>query len=90
MFSLVNSFVETYDESDTKENWFSKIKKIASDYGFSADMKAYKANPSLFKGNISDVAKVLRVFVTGKDQSPDLYAIMQVMGKERVLKRLKI
>ncbi len=88
--NIINSFVETYDESDTKENWFSKIKKIASDYGFSADMKAYKANPSLFKGNISDVAKVLRVFVTGKDQSPDLYAIMQVMGKERVLKRLKI
>ena len=51
-------------------------------------MKAYKANPEAFKGNVSDVATVLRVFITGRTQSPDLYAIMKVMGKERISKRL--
>ena len=51
-------------------------------------MKAYKANPEAFKGNVADVATVLRVFITGRTQSPDLYAIMKVMGKERVSQRL--
>ena len=90
IMKIVNAFVENYDEADSKEVWFEKIKKIAEVNGFATDMKAYKAEPSNFKGSVADVAKVLRIFVTGKEQSPDLYAIMQVMGKDRVLKRLTI
>lgn len=90
IMKIVNAFVENYDETDSKEVWFEKIKKIAEVNGFATDMKAYKAEPSNFKGSVADVAKVLRIFVTGKEQSPDLYAIMQVMGKDRVLKRLTI
>ena len=87
---IVNAFVEGYNEADTKDVWFDKIKHIAAQNGFATDMKAYKTEPSNYKGSVADVAKVLRIFITGKEQSPDLYAIMQVMGKERVLKRLKL
>ena len=87
---IVNKFSELYNPSDDKNTWFEKIKQVATDIGFTCDMKAYKANPEAFKGNVSDVATVLRVFVTGKTQTPDLYSIMQVMGAERVSKRLSL
>ncbi len=87
--AIVSAFAQVYDPNDAKDIWFNKIKEIGAQYGFCADMKAYKANPSAFKGNVSDVAKILRVKITGREQSPDLYAIMQVLGKESVLKRLK-
>ena len=86
--NILKDFVEVYKDTDTKDEWFQKVKSVAQKNGFCVDMKAYRENPEAFKGNVSDVAKVLRVFVTGKEQSPDLYAIMLVMGKNRVLKRL--
>ena len=87
---IVKEFKELYNPFDDKDTWFGKIKQVAEKIGFTCDMKAYKANPENFKGNVADVASVLRVFMTGKTQSPDLYAIMQVLGKERVEKRLSI
>ena len=87
---ILKEFSELYDPSDDKNVWFDKIKQVATKVGFTCDMKAYKANPEAFKGNVSDVATVLRVFVTGRTQTPDLYAIMHVLGSERVLKRLSI
>ena len=87
---IVKEFNKVYNPADDKDSWFGKIKQVAEKIGFTCDMKAYKANPENFKGNVSDVASVLRVFMTGKMQSPDLYAIMQVLGAERVSKRLSI
>ena len=88
--NILNSFIKEYKSSDTKEEWFDKVKKIATENGFCADMKLYKQDPSAYKGSIADVAKALRVFTTGKEQTPDLYSIMQVMGQDRVMKRLSI
>ena len=51
-------------------------------------MKAYKANPADYKGSVADVAKILRVLVTGREQTPDLYAIMKILGKDKTLQRL--
>ena len=79
-----------YDENDDKQVWFDKIKQLADSIGFASDMKAYKANPAGYKGNVSDVAKVLRVLITGREQSPDLHSIMQVLGRDKALARLKI
>ena len=90
IYAILNSFVKQYNPSDTKEEWFDKIKKIATENGFCADMKLYKQDPSAYKGSVADVAKVLRVFVTGREQTPDLYSIMQVMGKDRVINRLSV
>lgn len=86
--SVIRSFSETYDIADDCSVWFDKVKAVAEKNGFCADMKAYKANPENYKGSVSDVAEILRIAVTGHANTPDLWTIMQILGKERVLKRL--
>ena len=88
--NIVKSFIESYNENDSREEWFEKIKQIGKNNGFAEDMKKYKESPENYKGNIADVAKIFRVLLTGKTQTPDLYSIMQVMEKDRVFDRLKI
>ena len=65
-----------------------KIKEIGTSLGYTADMKAYRADPTAFRGNVADVSMFLRVAVTGKMNSPDLYEIMKILGKDRVLARI--
>ena len=86
--SVIRSFSETYDIADDCSAWFDKVKAVAEKNGFCADMKAYKANPENYKGSVSDVAEILRIAVTGHANTPDLWTIMRILGKERVLKRL--
>ena len=88
--NILNDFKDIYDENDDKDVWFDKVKQVAAKNGYATDMKVYKAHPEEYKGSVADVAKVLRIFVTGKEQSPDLHAVMQVMGKDRVMKRLNV
>ena len=52
-------------------------------------MSEYKANPEKYKGNVSDVAEILRIAVTGMSNSPDLCSIMRILGKDRTVARLK-
>lgn len=87
---IVAAFAQTYDEHDDKDTWFNKIKKLAVENGYAENAKAYKAEPNKYLGNVADVAKVFRVLLTGKPQTPDLHAIMQVMGKKRVMGRIMI
>ncbi|MDD3919544.1 MAG: glutamate--tRNA ligase [Candidatus Pacebacteria bacterium] len=87
---IIKSFLNSYNEKDNREEWFEKIKEIGKENGFAEDMKKYKESPENYKGNVADVAKIFRVLLTGKTQTPDLYSIIQVMGKERVFNRLKI
>jgi len=82
------AFMDTYDENDTQEEWFEKLKSAADKAGFSSDMKEFKANPDSYKGSLADFAKIIRVKLTGKNRTPDLWAIMKVMGIERVKSRL--
>lgn len=86
--AVIQKFQETYDPADDMNTWFEKIKTIAADLGFADDMKAYKANPDAYKGNVADVSMFLRVAVTGKLNSPDLYTVMQILGKDRTFDRL--
>ena len=69
--------------------WFEKIKDIADMLGFASDMKAYKANPEAFGGNVADVSMFVRVAVTGKTNAPDLYTVMHIIGCERSVARIK-
>ncbi len=85
---VLKDFKGAYDAADDSAAWFAKVKEIASQNEFAADMKAYKENSSAFKGNVSDVAEMLRVAVTGLANTPDLWTIMQILGGERVAKRL--
>ena len=89
----VNEIVKTYldnyyDESDDKETWFNKVKDLADSFGYCKEVKEYKANPDSFKGHVGDVSTAIRIRLTGRSQTPDLYEIMKVIGKERLLKRI--
>lgn len=88
--NIVKEFIESYDEKDSREEWFEKIKKIARNNNYSDNAKEFKNNPEKFNGNVADVAKIFRVLLTGRTQTPDLHSIMQVMGKERIFKRLSV
>ena len=79
---------EQYDINDDKDTWFGKVKNIATELGYSTNGKEYKADPTKFKGQVGDIAKGLRVFITGRTISPDLHQIMKVLGKEKVVTRL--
>ena len=86
--NCLNGFLAAYDPADDQETWFNKIKDVASANGFSPDVKAYKAEPDKFKGHVGDVSMFLRVAVTGKLNSPDMYAVMNILGEEKVRERI--
>ncbi len=88
VLEVLRKFKESYAETDDMDTWFEKVKAIAESLGFASDMKAYKKDPAAFKGSIADVSMFLRVAVTGKTNAPDLYTVMQILGKERVFARL--
>ncbi len=87
--AALNGFLETYDPADDMTVWFDKIKAIARKIGYADDMKAYKADPTAFRGNVADVSMFLRVALTGKLNAPDMYAVMQVLGEARVRARIE-
>ena len=87
--AALEGFLSGYDPADDMTVWFDKIKAVAESIGYASDMKAYKANPEAFRGNVADVSMFLRVAVTGRLNSPDMYAVMQVMGAERVTARIR-
>ena len=87
--AALEGFLAGYDQADDMTVWFDKIKAVAESIGYASDMKAYKANPEAFRGNVADVSMFLRVAVTGRLNSPDMYAVMQVMGAERVTARIR-
>ncbi len=86
--AALDAFCAGYDSADDSTVWFDKIKAIADSLGFASDMKAYKANPEAYRGNVADVSMFLRVAVTGKLNSPDMYTVMQILGRDRVLSRI--
>ncbi len=86
--ATLERFIASYDENDDMNTWFEKVKSIADALGFASDMKAYKADPSAFKGNVADISMFIRVAVTGKMNAPDLYTVMQILGKEKTLARI--
>ena len=86
--AVIAAFKASYDPADEMNAWFDKVKGIAANLGYAADMKAYKADPTAFKGSVADVSGFLRLAVTGKLNAPDLYTVMQLLGQERVFARL--
>jgi glutamyl-tRNA synthetase len=82
-------YAEIYNHNDTREEWYEKIKNLAETFNYASDNKVYKANPENFKGNIGNFVSILRNAVTGRENSPDLYDIMQILGNEKVIERLK-
>ena len=87
--SALEKFLAVYDANDDAAVWFDKVKAVTADIGFAADMKEYKANPEAFPGSVADVSTFLRVAVTGKTNSPDLYTVMQLLGSEKSVSRIQ-
>lgn len=86
---VLNRFLETFDIQDDSNTWFDKVKQITNDIGFTTDMKAYKADPTAFPGTVADVSTFIRLAVTGKANSPDLYTVMQILGEDRTVARIR-
>ena len=85
----LNRFLETFDIADDSNTWFAKVKEITEDMGFTTDMKAYKADPTAFPGTVADVSTFIRQATTGKCSSPDLYTVMQILGYDRTVARIR-
>lgn len=85
---IVKLYVEKYyNESDDKQTWFNKIKDLAEELGYAREVKEYKQNPEKWPGHVGDISTVLRVCLTKRQNTPDLYEIMNVLGKDRVVGR---
>ena len=78
-----------YNEEDDKQNWFDKIKALSVEMGYAGEVKEFKANPGMYKAHVGDVSTVLRVAITKRTNTPDLYEIMKVLGKNSILERIE-
>ena len=86
---VLNTYFESYyDENDDKDTWFNKMKDMAEKLGYETNMKEYKEHPEAKKGSIADVSNIIRVGVTSLSQTPDLYIILKLLGKDRIKNRL--
>ena len=86
---LLKAYLDSYSHEDDNSVWFDKLKAIADSNGYASDMKAYKAEPEKFKGNVSDVAEVVRIAVTGHANTPDLWSIVHIMGEDQMRQRIE-
>ena len=88
---ILDLYIEKYyDENDDKQTWFNKIKEVAGEMGYAKEVKEFKANPGMYKAHVGDVSTVLRVALTARTNTPDMYEIMQVLGKDRIAKRFDV
>jgi len=85
----LEKFLDRFDIQDDSGVWFDKVKAITTEMGFTTDMKAYKADPGAFPGTVADISTFIRQAVTGKTNSPDLYTVMQILGYDRTVARIK-
>lgn len=86
--AFLKAYTEVYNENDSKEEWFNKIKSLCAPLGFASETKVYKASPEQYKGHAGDLSTVLRIAVTGRRNTPDLCSIMQVLGKAKCIERI--
>ena len=87
--NIAKDYINIYDSADDQTVWFGKIKELAAKYGFAPEMKLYKKNPQDYKGSVADVSMILRVAVCGRQNSPDMYEVFKIMGKDMIVKRLE-
>ena len=88
--SLILEYLEGLDLAATNEEWFNMTKEFASSHGYAASPKDYKKNPDEYKGHVGDICEAIRVMVTGRRQSPDLFSIMKILGIENIRERIEL
>ena len=85
---ILSEYLKSYDHSDDQEAWFGKIRDISQNLGYAAKPKDYKKNPDQFKGHVGHVSTVIRIALMGRQQSPDVWEIQQILGEKRTRDRL--
>lgn len=86
---ILTDFAALYDPADTQEEWFGKLRRVAAEHGYAAEMSAYKKEPEKYAGSIADASQILRAAVTGRTSTPDLCAVMRIIGREESLRRIR-
>ena len=87
--TILKEYIEKYfNINDDKQTWFNKIKDLAENMGYAREVKEYKQEPEKYKGHVGDISTVIRVALTGRCNTPDLYEIMQVLGENSIVKRI--
>ena len=85
---ILTAYIAVYNENDSKDEWFQRMKDLCEPLGYTPNVKEFKKNPEAFKGHVGDVSTVIRVAVTGRRNTPDLYSIMSLLGRDKVMERL--
>ena len=89
--NLILDYVNNYLDLDVdNEEWFNKVKEFASKNNYAASPKDYKNNPENYKGHVGDICEAIRVMITGRLKSPDLFSIMKILGKEKIINRIEL
>lgn len=88
VIKVIKEYIKVYNSNDDKETWFSKMKDVAEKCGYAREVKEYKADPEKWPGHVGDISSVIRVAITGRRNTPDLYEIMNVLGNDEVIARL--
>lgn len=86
--AILRAYLDSYDHSDDNGQWFDKIREISTELGYAAKPKDYKKNPDEYKGHVGHVSTVIRIALMGRAQSPDVWAIQQIMGEDMVRARI--
>lgn len=85
---ILEKYLESYDHTDDQSQWFDKIRAIAEELGYAAKPKDFKKNPDMYKGHVGHVSTVIRIGLMGRQQSPDVWEIQQILGEAKVRERL--
>lgn len=86
--TILSEYLKTYNQSDDQETWFGKIREISVALGYAAKPKDFKKNPDIYKGHVGHVSTVIRIALTGRKQSPDIWQIQQILGEEKTKSRI--
>ena len=87
---ILELYIEKYyNDNDDKDTWFNKIKELAGEMGYAKEVKEFKENPDKYEAHVGDVSTVLRVALTARTNTPDMYEIMKILGKERIKERFE-
>ncbi len=85
---ILDLYMNKYFDLSDKDTWFNNIKLLSDELGYASNMKDYKENPDNYKGSVADISTVIRVALTSKSQTPDLYEIMRLLGKSKIENRI--
>lgn len=86
---ILKAYLDVYDHTDDKDAWFARIKELCAPLGYTPNVKEYKKDPQAFRGHVGDVSAVIRIAVSSRRNTPDLHAIMQLLGEEKVISRMR-